>query len=163
MPNHTLHTLPQIRTKQRWQWRPWESWREMSTAIEDSLLYLRLLHGADTGFRVHLQHCRAGGTLHVQRNKHPSTELAGYQSYERRDYKYIVHLRYLLKLFPAEEHCVGTRGIPRAQHALWPSTAENGGLLGLGSWNGARLWQGWWDSAGPLVTEDWIPTLRADT
>lgn len=41
------------------------------------LTYLRLLCGADTGFRVSLQHWGAGETWNVQTDKPPSTKLPG--------------------------------------------------------------------------------------
>lgn len=65
-----------------------------------------------------------------------------------------------MKLYSAGEQCVGTRRIPRAQHACVHPQAGHEGLLGLGSWNSkARL-------MGPhkdyLITQDWILTLRTD-
>lgn len=69
-------------------------------------------------------------------------------------------MRYLLKLFPAEEHCVDTRRMSRAQHACGHPQAGHEGLLGLGSWNSKARLVGLHKDY--LVTEDWIPTLRAD-
>lgn len=70
-------------------------------------------------------------------------------------------MRYLLKLFPAEEECVGTCLCdPQSTARFVAIHSRKWRLLGLGSWKLIRLVE-LCRGCQSLRTENWIPTLRA--